>query len=198
MAGVDIEAVKAELRRDAHRRRSRMHAGLRAEASKAACSHFLAQVSIASGEVVAGYWPIRDELDIRAVLAHLLDGGQPLCLPVVTAPDAPLELRMWRDGEALVPAGFGTLAPGDEAPRAIPDLVLVPLLGFDAFGTRLGYGGGYYDRTLAALSRRPRLVGFAFACQQFDDIPRAPHDMGLDAVATEEGVRVFETKDSAA
>ena len=68
----------------------------------------------------------------------------------------------------------------------------MPLLGFDRYGTRLGYGGGYYDRTLAHLQKRPRLVGFAFARQEIDRIPRQPHDVPLDAIVTELGVRHFE------
>lgn len=74
----------------------------------------------------------------------------------------------------------------------MPDVILMPLLGFDRHGTRLGYGGGYYDRTLAALKKRPRLIGFAFALQEIDTIPRDTHDVPLDLIITEDGVRSFE------
>jgi 5-formyltetrahydrofolate cyclo-ligase len=105
----------------------------------------------------------------------------------------PLELRLWQDGAPLYPSGFGTLAPEELAPKAVPDVVLMPLLGFDGKGTRLGYGGGYYDRTLAALASKPRLIGLAFAAQEVDFIPRGDHDIPLDSVVTENGVRHFGT-----
>lgn len=193
-----IEDAKSALRREARRRRLALHDGYRAEASRSACHHFLSGVPLDPESVVAGYWPIRDELDTRQIMAQLMDAGQPFCLPVVQGEDKPLELRQWREGGALYPAGFGTLAPEDGAPVLVPDLVMMPLLGFDASGTRLGYGGGYYDRTLASLSRRPRLVGFAFDVQQFDHVPRLAHDIPLDAVVTETGIRFFTHEDPTA
>jgi 5-formyltetrahydrofolate cyclo-ligase len=101
-------------------------------------------------------------------------------------------MRLWEESAPLYPSGFGTLAPDELAPKVDPDVVLVPLLGFDKHGTRLGYGGGYYDRTLASLGKKPKLVGLAFAAQEIDDIPRDGHDVPLDAVVTEIGVRHFD------
>jgi len=100
-------------------------------------------------------------------------------------------MRVWEDGTPLYEAGFGTLAPSELAPQAEPDVMLVPLLGFDKFGTRLGYGGGYYDRTLARMHKKPKLVGLAFAAQELDIIPREDHDVPLDMVVTEAGLRSF-------
>ena len=193
-----IEDVKHALRREARRRRVGMHESHRAEASRAACHHFLSGFPLDPDATVAGYWPIRDELDIRPIMAQLMDAGQPFCLPVVQGDDLPLELRQWKEGEALYPAGFGTLAPESGATVLVPDVVLMPLLGFDGSGTRLGYGGGYYDRTLAGLARRPRLVGFAYEVQQFDHLPRLAHDIPLDAVVTETGIRFFTHEDRTA
>jgi 5-formyltetrahydrofolate cyclo-ligase len=187
----DIERAKAALRIKAHDLRAALSHSAREEASRAACLHFFEGVPLAEGEVVAAYWPIRDEMDCQPILVRLMDSGQPVCLPVVIGDGAPLELRLWEDGAALYPAGFGTLAPEDLAPKAEPDVILMPLLGFDDRGTRLGYGGGYYDRTLAQLARRPRLVGLAFAAQQVDHIPRDAHDIPLDVVVTENGVTHF-------
>lgn len=187
----DIERAKAALRIKAHDLRAAMSHFAREEASKAACLHFFEGVPLAEGEVVAAYWPIRDEMDCQPILVRLMDSGQPVCLPVVIGDGAPLELRLWEDGAPLYPAGFGTLAPEDLAPKAEPDVILIPLLGFDDRGTRLGYGGGYYDRTLAQLAKRPRLVGLAFAAQQVDHIPRDAHDIPLDVVVTENGVTHF-------
>lgn len=179
------------MRRTAHERRAAIHADDRASAALAAAGHFAAHANIAAGDMVAVYWPIRDELDCRPVMTQLMDAGQPVCLPVVVGSDAPLQLRVWESGAPLYPSGFGTLAPADSAPLVSPDVIVVPLLGFDKQGTRLGYGGGYYDRTLAIVSKRPRLIGYAFACQEIDDVPHDAHDVPLDAVVTEDGFRSF-------
>jgi 5-formyltetrahydrofolate cyclo-ligase len=191
MSDVGIEETKAALRKEAHKRRGQLHPSLRLDAAREAVEHFIDQVPLQKSEVVAAYWPIRDELDIKHLIVKLMDSGQPVALPVVLGDEEPLELRLWQDGAPLYEAGFGTLAPEDGAPRVVPDLILMPLLGFDKHGTRLGYGGGYYDRTLAHLQKRPRLVGFAFARQEVDHIPRQAHDVPLDAIVTELGVRVF-------
>jgi len=192
MGDVGIENAKAALRSEAHKRRAQLHPSLRVEAARDAVAHFFDGLEIGRSEVVAAYWPIRDELDIKHLIARLMDGGQPVALPVVLGDEEPLDLRLWQEGAPLYEAGFGTLAPEDGAPRVEPDVILMPLLGFDRQGTRLGYGGGYYDRTLARLPKRPRLVGFAFARQEIDHIPRDAHDVPLDAIVTELGVRHFE------
>lgn len=192
MSDAQIEEAKAALRTAAHRKRAAFHPSLRGEAAKAAAAHFFEAVPLDKSEVVAGYWPIRDEMDVKSVIGRLMDTGQPVCLPVVLGDEQPLELRLWQVGAPLYEAGYGTLAPADDAPRAEPDVILMPLLGFDRRGTRLGYGGGYYDRTLAALKKRPRLIGFAFALQELESIPRDSHDVPLDVIVTENGVRSFE------
>lgn len=191
MSDAKIEQAKAAMRVKAHAERAAFFPTLRAEAAIAAAGHFFSGMTLDPGEVVAAYWPIRDELDVKPVLTRLMDGGQPVCLPVVLGDGLPLELRLWAEGAPLYPSGFGTLAPDELAPVVEPDIILMPLLGFDKHGTRLGYGGGYYDRTLMKLSKRPRLVGFAFARQEFDTIPRDAHDVPLDAVVTEKGVTRF-------
>lgn len=191
MADEQIEAVKAALRLRARAQRANFLKSSHPEAAAAAAGHFFSAVALEPQMVVAAYWPIRDELDCRPVLTRLMDSCQPVCLPVVLGDEEPLELRLWEQGAPLYPSGFGTLAPPDDAPRAEPDLVIMPLLGFDRAGTRLGYGGGYYDRTLASLTKTPRLIGFAFAAQELDFIPREPHDIPLDAVITEQGVLQF-------
>ncbi|HEY0918542.1 5-formyltetrahydrofolate cyclo-ligase [Devosia sp.] len=191
MDDTTIEAAKAALRAQAHRQRAQFLEAHRSDAATAVADLFFAEVPLAPEEVVAAYWPIRDELDCRPIVARLVDEGWRVCLPVVVGPEQPLAMRLWQQGAPLYPAGFGTLAPDESAPLATPDLVLVPLLGFDRLGTRLGYGGGYYDRTVAAMQRKPRLVGFAFAAQEVDLVPRAAHDLQLDAVITEHGVRHF-------
>lgn len=191
MADAAIEEAKALLRRRARAQRSALSSEARAEASAAICRNFFESVTLGPDEAVAAYWRIRDEVDCQSILIRLMDSGQAVILPVVSGADEPLDMRVWEPGTPLYEAGFGTLAPSDLAPRRVPDVVLMPLLGFDAAGTRLGYGGGYYDRTLAQLPGRPKLIGLAFSRQELDAIPREPHDVPLDAVITEHGVRFF-------
>jgi 5-formyltetrahydrofolate cyclo-ligase len=191
MVDDEIEQAKAALRVRAHATRAELSLSERAEAAQAVMRHFFEAIPLTSTDVVAAYWRIRDELDCQPILVRLMDTNQTVVLPVVTGSEEPLDLRVWEQGASLYEAGFGTLAPSELAPRAEPDIVLMPLLGFDARGTRLGYGGGYYDRTLARMTKRPRLVGLAFAAQELDAIPREEHDIPLDAIITENGVRQF-------
>ena len=191
MVDGNIEDVKADLRRQAHAARAALSQASRADAAQRVAQIFADSIALQPQDVVAAYWRIRDELDCQPILIRLLDSGQTVVLPVVTGPAQPLDLRVWEQGASLYEAGFGTLAPSDLAPRAAPDVVLMPLLGFDGQGTRLGYGGGYYDRTLAQMKKTPRLIGLAFAAQELDSIPRDSHDVPLDAVITEAGIRHF-------
>ncbi|KKC40945.1 hypothetical protein WH87_01960 [Devosia epidermidihirudinis] len=191
MVDEKIEEAKAALRSQAHAIRAAIPQADRVDAAAAVAAAFFKDVAPAASDVVAAYWRIRDELDCQPILVRLMDNNHTVILPVVLGAEEPLDLRVWEQGEALYEAGFGTLAPSEQAPRAEPDLVIMPLLGFDKNGTRLGYGGGYYDRTLANLSKKPRLIGLAFAAQELDEIPREAHDVPLDAVITENGIRHF-------
>lgn len=142
------------------------------------------------GAVVAGYWPMRGEIDVRPLLSVLAERGQVTALPVVTAPRAPLEFRRWRDGDALDDGPYGTRHPAASAPVVRPVCLLVPLLAFDRSGVRLGYGGGFYDRTLAALRADGPVVavGVAYAGQEVEALPAESHDERLDWVITEREV----------
>jgi 5-formyltetrahydrofolate cyclo-ligase len=115
----------------------------------------------------------------------LHERGNKVALPVTPPMGNPLTFRLWHPGMLMVPEKFGTLRPTGE--EVVPDVLMVPLLAFDAAGRRLGYGGGYYDRTMVRLPDRFRL-GCAFAVQQVDVVPTGPHDIRLDAVATESGI----------
>ena len=138
-----------------------------------------------AGAAVAGYWPMGCEIDIRPVLHALHARGHPVLLPETTPRGQPLRFRLWWPGATMLPERFGTQRP--DAPEGDPDILLVPLLAFDKHCNRLGYGGGYYDRTIAA--RTPiRTIGCAYALQEVDAVPVLPHDAPLDAVATERGV----------
>ncbi len=191
MADPKIEEAKAALRLKARAIRASILNSLRSDAAKIVADHFFRAVPLKPGEIVAGYWRIKDEMDCQPILVRLMDGLQPVCLPVVLGDEEPLELRLWEQGAPLYEAGFGTLAPSELAPKVEPDIILMPLLAFDKRGTRLGYGGGYYDRTLERLTRRPRLIGIAFAAQELDNVPRDSHDIPLDTIITEQGARHF-------
>ncbi len=138
-----------------------------------------------SGSVIAGFWPLAGEIDIRPLLLALAGRGHPVVLPVTPARGNPLSFQRWRPGDVLVQERFGTVRPTGE-PMA-PDLLLVPLLAFDGCGRRLGYGGGFYDRTLAGLPGRIA-IGCAFAAQHVDCVAADVHDIPLQAVATERGL----------
>lgn len=140
-----------------------------------------------AGRLLAGYWPMRDEPDPRpALAAH--DG--PVCLPVVPGKSVPLVFRLWQ-GEPLVPGVFGTSHPGDSAPEVAPDVLIVPLVAFDSRLNRLGYGGGYYDRTLERLrAARPTVaIGLAWAVQELPHLPTDAFDQPLDLIVTDRDIR---------
>ncbi|MFM8988617.1 MAG: 5-formyltetrahydrofolate cyclo-ligase [Alphaproteobacteria bacterium] len=190
----DIAAEKKALRVAARAGRSTLGADAAARAGAATCAALLAALAPAPGVAVSGYWPMGGELDIRGALSGFAARGVRILLPAVVARDQPLAFRRWMPGDVLVPAGFGTSVPDPALPDEPPDIMLVPLLAFDARGFRLGHGGGYYDRTIAALraSGRPvRAVGVAFACQEVEQVPVEAFDQRLDAVATEHGLRAF-------
>lgn len=150
--------------------------------------HLITALQPHAGAVVAGYWPIRTEADPRAALARH-DG--PLCLPVVLGPALPLVFRAWDGGEAHLEQGeFGTRHPADSQPELRPAVVIVPLAGFDRRGARLGYGGGFYDRTLEILrsSGRVTAIACAFGVQELPLIPTEPTDQPLDLIVTDLGI----------
>ncbi len=190
MPDAAIHAAKAKLRQQARERRAGLYEAERIEASRAIAAHAMTLLAEPS-QTVAGYWALRDEVDCQPLFVRLSEAGHRICLPVITDQTGPLRLRLWEPDAPLYPSGFGTLAPSELAPEVKPDVLLLPLLAFDASGTRLGYGGGHYDRTIASLSRRPVLVGLAFAAQEVGHIPREEHDVPLDAVVTEYGATRF-------
>jgi len=139
------------------------------------------------GTTIGAYWPIGDELDPRFLMLKLEQSGYKIALPVVTTENTPLTFRLWGQGDPLVAGPFKTRHPSDDAPEVTPDVLLAPLLAFDADCYRLGWGGGYYDRTLAA-NTNIKAFGFAYAAQFMDTVPHDPHDWPLQGVITEAGV----------
>ncbi|MDJ0951517.1 MAG: 5-formyltetrahydrofolate cyclo-ligase [Alphaproteobacteria bacterium] len=168
-------------------------------ADRAAAARSLAEVVLAewtqpTTACVTGYWPTRGEIDPRPLLSVLSERGHTIGLPVVAGPAQPLVFRMWRPGDALVEGSFAIMTPPETAPEVTPDALLVPLLAFDRRGFRLGYGGGFYDRTLAKLRAAGHVyaLGVAFAAQQVEAVPRTASDEPLDALATEQELIHFE------
>jgi 5-formyltetrahydrofolate cyclo-ligase len=139
---------------------------------------------------VGFYWPFRGELDLRPLAADVVARGARAALPAVVARAQPVEFRAWTPGMTLAPDAVGIPAPPPGAATR-PAILLVPLLGFDEAGYRLGYGGGYYDRTLAALGRKPLVVGVGYALGRLPTIRPQPHDVAMDAIATEDGLDWF-------
>lgn len=153
-------------------------------------THLLDSMTFPPGAVIAGFWPMSDEIDIRLLLGRLHDRGHGIGLPVTGGRRQALVFRSWQPGATLLPGPFGTSHPAGA--EVTPDVLLMPLLAFDRHGNRLGYGGGYYDRTIAQLPQALR-IGCAFACQELDSVPTGPYDQRLHAIATEIGLRHFPT-----
>jgi len=138
------------------------------------------------GALIGGFWPMGEEIDTRPLLEALHARGHAIALPVTTPRGQPLVFRPWFPGAAMASGVFGTRHPAEGEPVS-PDWLIVPLLAFDRRGARLGYGGGYYDRTLALLPNAIT-IGVAYADQEVPEVPIGPHDVLLHAVATERGL----------
>ncbi|HEX4112340.1 MAG TPA: 5-formyltetrahydrofolate cyclo-ligase [Stellaceae bacterium] len=138
--------------------------------------------------VISFYWPFRGEFDARPLMRDLIDGGWRAALPVVVQKKAPLEFRLWTPGAPMVDGIWNIPVPRDGA-VVTPQVVLAPVVGFDDSCYRLGYGGGYYDRTLVTLSPRAFAIGIGFAFQHLATIHPQPYDQRLDSIVTEDGIR---------
>ena len=144
-----------------------------------------------AGRVLSGYWPIKGEPDLRGWLGARYEAGAVTALPVVETKAAPLVFRAWSPRTKMVRGDWNIPVPPPEARQLLPEIVLAPLVGWDGAGYRLGYGGGYFDRTLAALSPRPFAIGVGFQQARLATIYPQPHDIRLDAIVTEEGAQVL-------
>jgi len=162
------------------------------------CGALLASSGI-DGLIISGFWPMRSEIDPRPVMSKLRAQGAQLALPALIGEkqEKRMVFRLFEPNQPLIPMGFDTFGPGEEATVVDPDIVLMPLAAFDAKGNRIGYGGGFYDRTIAHMHARgldPRLIGLAFDCQEVDHIAAEPHDIRMEAILTESGLRQFDNR----
>lgn len=187
-----LTEVKADLRKQGYAARKASHAADKAAGramSLAARDHFLAARLHTGAEVISGYCPIRTEIDVIPLMDALHAAGHQLCVPVIEAAGQPLLFREWTPDAQMVDGPFGARVPA-EGGWLEPQFLIAPLVAFDADCWRLGYGGGFYDRTLERLRAKQRTlaVGFAYAAQQIETVPRDPNDQRLDGVVTEQGL----------
>ena len=177
--------VKTAARAAAFARRAEAFAAGQGQAAEILADYLAGQ----RGRVLAGYMPMRTEIDpLPAMAAH----QGPVGVPVILEKAAPLRFREWSPGCPMIEGAFKALIP-EEGTWVEPEVLIVPMLAWDRRGYRLGYGGGFYDRTLEGLRARGKVlaVGFAFAAQEVDEVPTDQFDQRLDAVVTEKGVTVF-------
>jgi 5,10-methenyltetrahydrofolate synthetase len=143
------------------------------------------------GVTASAFWPIKGEPDLRPLLADWHAAGALAALPVVEVRHAPLVFRRWTPETRMIRGDWNIPVPGPGAAAVVPQIALAPLVGWDTAGYRLGYGGGYFDRTLAALSPRPFVIGVGFQAARIETIYPQPHDIPLDAIVTEAGLQVL-------
>ena len=187
--------MKQTLREQLLKKRRSLEAGAHAQMSRDICRHGLTAIIDLMPTTVGAYAPMQGEADIWPLLAELYCQGMTVALPVVMPNSKRLDYRRYIPGDQLQPGTHGTRVPSASAPRVTPDCLLVPLLGIDAQGHRLGYGGGYFDATLQSLrASNPDLAvcGVAFTLQMLTTpLPREAHDEAVDMLITENGVDYF-------
>ena len=182
----DVAAWRSAERARLIAERRIMRAEERAAKAAAAARGLDALLGDLRGLTISGWWPIKAELDLRFWLEGLAARGAAAALPLVAERGRPLVFRGWAAGAPMV-RGFWNIPVPAEGPEIRPDVMLAPLVGFDAAGYRLGYGGGYFDRTLAALTPRPRAIGVGLAAARIATIHPQPHDIPMQAIVTEAG-----------
>jgi 5-formyltetrahydrofolate cyclo-ligase len=178
-----IRAVKIALRR-------KLSEDEASDAAERAAKHAVQLLGDMRGKIVSFYMPIQGELKPGPLVEELRAAGAVAALPRVKADNVPMTFREWRREDSLEKGFGGIREPDPYAPEVVPDVVIVPLAAFDRRGFRVGYGKGHFDRTLGPLAReeRPLMVGYAFALQEVDEVPRELHDVPLDAVVTEDEI----------
>jgi len=186
-----MENRKNKLRRHALAQRDELNEVKRQAASEALVA--IAAGLFSKAEIISAFWPIGSEIDPRPLMVALAEQGIRLALPAITGKGI-IIFRRFDIGGPLVDMAFGTKGPAADAETVDPTTILLPLAAFDDRGNRIGYGCGYYDRVVTQMHKRglkPRLIGLAFNCQHVEDIPVELHDIPMDAVLTENGLRAF-------
>lgn len=187
---MSVTPSKEVIRKEAADRRAALKSQI-ADLSLALAQQFVAQVPVPQNAVVSSYWAIGDEADPQFLESELRRRGHRIVMPRVAGRNQPLDFHLWETGAKLVRGGFGLSEPPRDWPKLNPDVLIVPMLAFDRAGYRVGYGAGYYDRTIRGLraAKSVTAAGFAFAVQEFPELPHHAHDEKLDWIVTENCVR---------
>jgi len=182
----DLKSLKDTIRRESRSRRKTAATG-NPDASEQAARVFLNAIAVGPEDMVALYRAIQSELDPAPLVDALLERGISICFPVVKADETPLEFRQADHETVFVAGAFGAAIPEDGSPVVVPSVVVAPLLAWDRKMFRLGYGGGFYDRTLEGLraAGAVRAFGYAYAAQEMDEVPIEATDQKLDGIVTE-------------
>jgi len=183
-----MRELKNSVRQALRRKKDEMLPEDRLEKSYRICRHLMRLIR--DGETVMVYTSKEKEVNTRPLISSLFRQGNPVVVPIIVKEDVSLRLSYLRDFSALVPSTFGVPEPiGSEIPAAAGDIgtIILPMLGFDRHGGRMGYGAGYYDRFLSK-NRKLRKIGIAFACQEVGNLPVDENDIPMDFIITEEGV----------
>ena len=185
---MDLSDIKLQARKSAFARRKQA----KSPDNDAACIAMLLEAVLSfKGKVLAGYMPIRTEVDPIPVMAAMAGFGQ-VCVPVIEGAGLPLKFKEWTPGCKMIDGPFGAMVP-ESGEWLTPEVLIVPLVAFDAKGGRLGYGGGFYDRTLEGLRAQGHVTayGYAFSAQEAADLPQEPTDQRLDGIVTQAGLVQF-------
>jgi 5-formyltetrahydrofolate cyclo-ligase len=184
-----LTEIKATARKSAAKVRTSAHNIQKDDAPLALAGCIFPVQPFADRKIVSAFYPYKSEIDTRPLLGRLAGEGWTTCLPIVIALGEPLIFRRWMPGQPTVPGMWDIPQPTDDSPLIEPDVLLVPMMAFDRYGFRLGYGGGFYDRTLQELRAKKSIVaiGVAYAAQEVDSVPHDAHDQPLDYVLTEKG-----------
>ncbi|WP_208436271.1 5-formyltetrahydrofolate cyclo-ligase [Bartonella phoceensis] len=188
-----FSSIRAQLRKIGLSHRATLSIQERAVFSQRACFYLIRSLEEQREDfsrlILAGYWPIKTEMDPRPLFHAIALRGGRLALPAVLD-STTMVFRSYSQNTVLEPMRFGTLGPGAENADVVPNLIIVPLAAFDSQCHRLGYGGGYYDRAIESLEtqgHRARLFGLGFSCQEVESIPHAEHDLIVEGIFTEKG-----------
>lgn len=189
-SGIDVRSARAVLRREKIAARLALDPAAHRQASARILELLGAFLAARPAGTLGFCWPIRAEVDCRPLVDRLRADGWQISMPTVVQTDAPMEFRVWWPDAPMQADPYGIPVP-DTDPAPVPDVLLVPLVACDAAGYRLGYGGGYFDRTLAACTRRPLTIGVGFELCRVDSIHPGGHDIPLDASVTELSLKTY-------
>ncbi len=185
-AATELRAFRNALRSRLIAAREALPADIHAQLSRKLERHLGELLDALNPAMLAFCWPFRGEFDARALVSGRLPDGLRACLPVVMDNDSPLEFREWTPQSEMIEDRYGIHIPA-QGEALLPDTILMPLNGFDEAGYRLGYGGGYFDRSLATIAPRPRAIGVGFELARIDSIRPQAHDLSMDFIVTEAG-----------